>query len=133
VRKVIKGIKGLSLLLNPKTWGPFSEIASITKFDHAFSVSWSQGGEDLGLLSALMNVENGRYLDIGAHHPNRFSVTRHLNQRGWSGVNVDANSDLIPEFNKKRPRDRNIWSCVGLNDSYIFHIFDEPAISTMNV
>jgi FkbM family methyltransferase len=130
--RVIKLIKSLLLLLRPKTWGPFVESAQITKFDHAFTVSWSQGGEDLALLSLFGAKQNGTYLDIGAHHPNRFSVTRHLYQRGWSGINVDANQVLIDEFDKVRTRDINLCFAVGQKDNYEFTIFKEPAISTVD-
>jgi hypothetical protein len=88
IGKFLSLIKALLLLLKRKSWGPFIEIAEITKFDHSISVSWSQCGEDLALLHLL--PPNGRYLDIGAHHPSRFSVTRHLYQRGWDGINVEA-------------------------------------------
>jgi FkbM family methyltransferase len=74
----------------------------------------------------------GSYLDIGAHHPSRFSVTRHLYQRGWHGVNVEANSHLIEAFKQDRPRDVNVCVAVGDKDEYEFTIFDEPAISTIN-
>ena len=77
-------------------------------------------------------MEFGSYLDIGAHHPSRFSVTRHLYQRGWSGVNVEANSALISEFNKQRNRDVNLWNAVGPDLNYDLTIFEEPAISTVN-
>jgi FkbM family methyltransferase len=130
--RILKMIKSLLLLSRRKTWGPFVESAQITKFDHAFTVSWSQGGEDLALLSLFGDKKNGSYLDIGAHHPNRFSVTRHLYQRGWSGVNVDANQALIYEFEKVRTRDINLCCAVGQKDSYEFAIFKEPAISTVN-
>jgi FkbM family methyltransferase len=77
-------------------------------------------------------MEFGHYLDIGSHHPSRFSVTRHLYQRGWSGVNVEANSALIPEFNKKRKNDINLWNAAGAEASYNLTVFTEPAISTVN-
>ena len=41
------------MLTNPKTWGPFTEVAEISGFDHAVSLSWSQGGEDLALIFSL--------------------------------------------------------------------------------
>jgi FkbM family methyltransferase len=112
--------------------GPFVETSELTGFDHAFSVSWSQGGEDLALNAVLHEIAFGRFIDVGAHHPSRFSVTRHLYQRGWSGVNVDANPHLLKEFSKKRTRDKNIWAAVGSKTDYEFTIFTEPAISTVN-
>ena len=129
--KSIRLIRAISKIFNPKTWGPFVEISEVSKFDHAVSISWSQGGEDLALLS-LLTMEHGNYLDIGSHHPSRFSVTRHLYQRGWSGVNVEANSALISEFNKKRKNDVNLWNAVGPETSYNLTVFEEPAISTVN-
>ena len=131
MNKSLRFIRALFKLFNPKAWGPFVEVAEVSGFDHAVSISWSQGGEDLALLS-LPGMEFGSYLDIGAHHPSRFSVTRHLYQRGWSGVNVEANSALISEFNKKRNRDVNLWNAVGPDLNYDLTIFEEPAISTVN-
>ena len=119
-------------ILNPKTWGQFVEISEVSGFDHTVFISWSQGGEDLALLP-LLEKEFGSYLDIGAHHPSRFSITRHLYQRGWCGVNVEANFVLIKEFNKKRKKDVNLWNAVGAEASYNLTIFEEPAISTVNL
>ena len=115
-----------------RSWGPFTELAEITSFDHAVSVSWSQGGEDIALIHALGGQSSGKYIDIGAHHPSRFSVTRHLYQMGWSGVNVDANQELINAFNEVRTRDVNLCVAVGLEAKYTFTIFEEAAISTLD-
>ena len=126
-------ISALTTLLNPKHWGPFVEAAETTGFDHGFTVSWSQGGEDLALLSYLMETKNGKYIDVGAHHPDRFSVTRHLYQRGWSGINVEANPALLKAFNARRERDTNLNYAVGLKSEYELAVFQEPAISTVNL
>lgn len=130
--KPVRAMKAFASLLQPKTWGPFVETSEATGFDHAFAVSWSQDGEDLALLSAMRDIPNVKYLDVGAHGPSRFSVTRHLYQRGWSGVNVDANPHLIKNFKQVRTRDKNLWGAVGIKSEYEFTIFDEPAISTFN-
>jgi FkbM family methyltransferase len=108
------------------------QTSEIAGFENAFSISWSQCGEDLALMHAIMGKKDGLFIDVGAHHPSRFSVTRHLYQTGWSGVNVDANQELIDAFNKKRPRDINLCVAVGLEPSYNFTIFEEAAISTLD-
>ena len=92
-------------------------------FNHTFLISWSQGCEVLALLHAMNSKPKGMYVDIGAHHPSRFSVTRHLYQLGWTGVNVDANQELIDEFKKVRTRDKNICAAVGSEPNYKFTIF----------
>ena len=119
-------------IAKPRTWGTFVATYEATKFDHAFDVSWSQGGEDLGLVRALSGIKNGRYVDVGAHHPSRFSVTRKLAAIGWSGINIDANPSLIKAFELVRPNDVNLWRCVGSEAEYELTIFEEPAISTVN-
>lgn len=130
--KGFRALKALSSLRKKKTWGPFVEAYETTHFDHGFSVSWSQAAEDLALQAVLSAIDKGRYLDIGAHHPTRFSVTRHLFQRGWSGINVDANSDLLEEFLRTRPNDISLNYCVGDKEEYQLSVFNETAISTVS-
>jgi len=130
--KGLRMIRALSRLLNPKHWGTFVEAAETSGFDHGFTISWSQGGEDLALKTYLREIRNGSYIDVGAHHPDRFSVTRHLYQIGWSGVNIEANPALLAAFKKRRPRDENLNFAVGLKDEYELTVFSEPAISTVN-
>lgn len=132
VNKSLRFVIALSRLIKKSSWGPFTEVSEATKFDHSVTVSWAQGGEDIALLHALSGQQNGSYIDIGAHHPSRFSVTRHLYQMGWSGVNVDANQDLIINFNNVRHRDTNLCFAVGLESKYTFTVFEEPAISTLD-
>lgn len=122
----------LSVVGSKRRWGPFLETYKATDFDHAFSVSYAQAGEDLAL-GYLVGHDVGRYLDIGAHHPSRFSVTRRLYDSGWSGVNVDANPRLIRAFHRDRPRDVSLAAFVGVpdsNKSRPFYVFEEHAIST---
>jgi hypothetical protein len=84
-------------MLNSKSWGLFMQLVEVSGIDHAVSISWSQGYEDLPMLLWL-GRKTGRFLDIGEHHPSRFLVIRHLSRRGWNVVNVKSNSNLIPEF-----------------------------------
>ena len=119
-------------ITNPRTWGPFVYAYELTKFDYPFQVSWSQGGEDIGLGMVFRGMKNGRYVDVGAHHPSRFSVTRKLRATGWTGINIDANPELIAAFEKDRPDDINLWNCIGNQPQYEFTVFKDPAISTVN-
>ncbi len=86
------------------------------------------------ILIAALNQQHGTkfYIDVGAHHPNRFSVTRRLYEMGWSGINIEANNDVKNVFEHWRPRDVFINAAVGTEMEYTFHIFEEPAISTTN-
>lgn len=50
----------------------------------------------------------GFYVDVGAHHPMRFSNTYFFYRMGWSGINIDAMPGSMKEFKKYRRRDINL-------------------------
>lgn len=133
-RKFLILLKGLFFVaFNKRKWGPFTQCFLETRFDHSFTVSWSQCGEDVVLDSCLPKSKQGFYIDVGAHHPSRFSVTRHLYERGWSGINLDANSSLQRLLERERPRDTFISAAIGKKDSYQLFKGDELAVSTVNL
>ena len=117
--------------MSPHKWGVISELQEKTRFDHAMSISYSQAAEDL-VLSVLLGGNTGFYVDVGAHHPSRFSVTRLLYQKGWCGINIDANPGIDEEFRKYRPRDLFINAAVGNSKTYKYYRFNEPAINTID-
>lgn len=101
-------------------------------FDSSHTVSWSQAGEDISLDYFLKHRKFGSYIDVGAHHPDKKSNTRQLYQRGWRGVNIEANEDLISNFLVKRPEDKNICAAVGSKSEYELYVFDELLVTTTN-
>ena len=95
--------------------------------------SFSQDGEDLVLWSFLKYKKNGFYIDIGAHHPLRFSNTHIFYKNGWRGINVDPTPGSMKMFNKFRPLDINLE--VGISDKsekHTFYMFDEPALNSFD-
>ena len=83
-----------------------------------FHRSYSQYGEDLLLRGFLGDKWSWNYkgfwVDIGAHHPSNLSNTKAFSINGWRGINVDASSDAIVLFNRKRKRDINVNVGIGL-------------------
>ena len=76
-------------------------------------VSYSQNLEDIVLYKALFDVENGKYVDVGAGHPEEMSVTKLFYDLGWSGINIEPNSALFNELENQRPRDLNMRVLVS--------------------
>jgi len=68
-------------------------------------VSFAQEAEDLVLDRMFPDGCPNIYVDIGAHHPFRFSNTYIFYRRGWRGTNVDANPGSIHAFRGWRRRD----------------------------
>ena len=48
------------------------------------NLCYSQNGEDLILNRLFENKEKGFFIDVGAHHPIRFSNTYLFYKKGWS-------------------------------------------------
>src|SRR5439155_17099996 len=77
-------------------WGrsPLGEL-------RAMRVSYSQFGEDLVVRTHFaQNFDNfaGRFVDVGAFHPFKYSNTMLLSQLGWRGINIDCNPVKIAGF-----------------------------------
>jgi FkbM family methyltransferase len=95
--------------------------------------SYSQEGEDRLLCRLLAGREAGFYVDVGAHHPTRFSNTALLYEAGWRGINVDPAPGNRREFARVRPRDINLELGVGLQaGTRKYFVFDEPALNTFS-
>nr|WP_281719806.1 FkbM family methyltransferase [Nitrosomonas nitrosa] len=95
--------------------------------------SYAQEGEDLILLRLLNRQPQGFYVDVGAHHPRRFSNTYLFFQLGWHGINIDPNPEAIALFNKDRPGDCNLL--VGVSDrsaELAYYRFNETALNTFD-
>lgn len=95
--------------------------------------SYSQNGEDMILRRMFYGVANGFYVDVGAHHPKRFSNTYAFYKRGWRGINIDAMPGSMESFNRIRPEDTNLEVGVSTTQqSLSFYVFNEPALNTFN-
>lgn len=101
--------------------------------DEFATTSYSQEGEDMILNRIFEGKSNGFYVDVGAHHPRRFSNTFLFYRRGWSGINVEPNPEVVRIFNTERSRDTNLQ--CGISDcegSLKYHYFNEPALNTFD-
>lgn len=78
-----------------------------------FGVYYSQNQEDLILKAFFANVKDGFYVDVGAHDPEIFSVTKLFYDDGWSGINIEPQDEYHKKLNKARPRDTNLRLALG--------------------
>jgi FkbM family methyltransferase len=92
------------------------KLSTMSETDHLEPlrlISYAQNREDILLHRALGHVKRGRYVDIGAAWPSQDSVTRLFYDRGWSGVNVEPNPQLLSELRRERARDVNLGVAIG--------------------
>jgi len=96
-------------------------------------VAYSQEGEDLLLARLFEHDAGGIYVDVGAHHPFRFSNTCLLNKRGWHGINIDALPGSMRLFRRFRPDDVNLEMGVSEQPGQLeFFVFAEAALNTFD-
>lgn len=108
-------------------------------FQTSHQTSYAQEGEDIILCKLFALGSNrvkrgGIYVDVGAHHPVRFSNTHLLATHfGWTGVNIDPNPGFQALFDRHRPADVNLQMGVSSSRGEAdFHLFDDPALNTFS-
>ena len=102
-------------------------------FDGFTTKSYSQEGEDMVLQRIFSQHDAGFYVDVGAHHPMRFSNTCYFYKRGWQGVNIEPNPDAINLFRRYRPKDINVNCGVAKEKASLnYYMFDESALNTFD-
>lgn len=96
-------------------------------------LSYAQEGEDM-LLDRLLAIRGkGFYVDVGAHHPKRFSNTHYFYMRGWRGINIEPNPMVHELFMKMRRQDVNLQ--LGISErpaELLYYEFDDPALNTFD-
>jgi FkbM family methyltransferase len=116
-----------------RSWISELSRSLVDKADPFVNLAYSQDGEDMVLRRLFERQTLGFYVDVGAHHPFRFSNTCFFHRKGWRGINIDPNPDAIAAFRSARRSDINI--CVGVSDvagQLTFHLFSEPALNTFD-
>lgn len=125
-------IKRLILRYIP-SFGIKSEIEKreLDKIDSL--LSYSQEGEDKVLARFFEYKNNGFYIDIGAHHPIRFSNTYLFYKRGWRGINIDAMPGSMEAFREIRTEDINLEIPIAFRREFLnYYIFNETALNTFS-
>ncbi|MBC7490240.1 MAG: FkbM family methyltransferase [Glaciimonas sp.] len=123
---MIKVIKNLMLTK------PIKALRNIRNnyFDGNSIKSYSQEGEDMILRRIFEEKKIGFYVDVGAHHPFRFSNTYFFYKRGWQGINIDAMPGSMEVFKKHRSKDINLEIPIGNGDETLTYFsFNEPALN----
>jgi FkbM family methyltransferase len=101
--------------------------------DRNVASSFAQEGEDLVLRRLLEGRRSGFFVDVGAHHPRRFSTTYYFYELGWRGINIEPSPTVIALFNQLRRRDINVPLGVAENACELkYYVFNDPALNTFD-
>jgi len=96
-------------------------------------ISYSQEGEDLILQKMFSSNLKGFYVDVGAHHPFRYSNTYLLYLQSWRGINIDPTPGFKKLFDRVRKKDLNLEFAVGsTNCKQTIYMFKDSALNTLS-
>ncbi len=71
-------------------------------------ITYAQNREDIILRGFFSPDEVGFYVDVGAEHPTKLSVTKIFYDQGWHGINIEPIKQGYELFTKDRARDINV-------------------------
>lgn len=92
-------------------------------------VSYAQNQEDVVLARLFAEQPSGCYLDVGAAHPLKDSVTKHFYDLGWRGINVEPNPELFELLAAERPGDVNLRLAVSdAPGEATLHLYADPTL-----
>ena len=88
-------------------------------------LSYTQNMEDYHLSLAFAGQRTGSYIDVGAGHPIADNVSFWFYKRGWQGIVVEPQPNLIELYARLRPRDIRVCGLIGSRcGTADFHVFD---------
>ena len=87
---------------------------------------YAEFAEDVMVNRILKKIKKGFYVDIGAYHPYKGSLTYNLYNRKWNGMNLDISKSSIDLFNIARPSDININCAVSEFNGETYYYENSP-------
>lgn len=88
-------------------------------------LSYTQNMEDYHLSLAFAGERSGHYIDIGGGHPVADNVSLWFYERGWRGIVVEPQQNLVDLYRHVRPRDTCVRALIGTQTGMAeFHVFD---------
>ena len=98
-------------------------------------LTYSQNFEDIILARIFSEQKTGFYIDIGACHPEKLSVTKHFYDLEWKGINVEPIPSAHQLFNEQRPRDINLNVAIDSapGTRKFFEVLEFDALSTFDI
>jgi hypothetical protein len=92
---------------------------------------YSQHGEDRIICERVRLPEKGVFVDVGAGHPTEGSNTYHFEERGWTGLCIDADRRQVQELERSR-RCVTVWKLISENPPG-YGEYGEPGVLPINL
>lgn len=95
---------------------------------------YSQHGEDYVLDKIFSNREKGFFVEVGCIDGKRFSNTLHFEEKGWTGICIEAHNDYIPLLKRNRKNSITVHAAVSdkNGDFVTFYANSRGSLSTID-
>ena len=90
------------------------------------NIHLAEFGEDIFVRRFFKKFEKGFYVDVGAYHPIKGSLTYDLYKKEWSGMNIDLSQISIDLFKLSRSKDINLKAAITDYDGKTFFYENSP-------
>lgn len=93
--------------------------------------SRAQNFEDVMLWRAVGGVETGFFIDVGAQHPIKDSVSKIFSEKGWLGIHVEPTPEYANMLREDRPGETVISAAISARTGTIsFFAITDTGLST---
>lgn len=94
--------------------------------------SFSQEGEDIITRKIFKNKRKGFFVDVGAHHPIKFSKTFYMYLfKNWNGINIDTQPGSMKAFKLLRKDDVSLEKAISdKKETLVFYSFKKSTNNT---
>jgi FkbM family methyltransferase len=100
-----------------------------------YKKSYSQCGEDM-IIDFMLPPQADKkwtWLDIGAHHPTWLNNTAFFYEKGYHGINIEADPRLIQRFYDTREKDLNLNIAIADKSGTMdFYIMEASEFNTLS-
>ena len=97
-----------------------------------YKISFSKSGDDIQLMKLINNPNPGCYVDIGSWHPIKASNTYFFYLRGWKGICIDPNPELMSLYADFRPEDLFLNCALGDSSENMNYYMLSEKYTSMN-
>lgn len=95
------------------------------------NIHFGEFAEDVFVNRIFKNYKKGFYVDVGAYHPYKGSLTCLLYKKGWRGMNIDLSKVSIDLFKIARKNDINLNCAISKKNGRIFY-YENSSINQQN-
>jgi len=95
--------------------------------------TFSEHGEDILIHRLLLWKERGFYVDCGAYHVRKMSLTARLRNFGWNGLNIDIDRKVIDSLSKDARGTNSVCAAISsCEEEVTFHRYEDPVLNTID-